>query len=977
MTDPSATATGPRGPVAPVNPLYAGAGDRGLAPGAESQRHAPHLEEVVDQVDVVVPRGGRAVVVSDIHLTGTVTSASAGACSAMIEVLTSWTEPGAFVIAGDGFEQLHDPVAPIEAILDAHGEWAAAVKAFAAEDHHQVVVLSGNHDGNIAWDPHVVAVLTERLGVTHFGLTADLVLQTGQGDERVHVVHGNQDDPYNAFTDPRSSIDTPTGHHVVRQVLPQLDRTVKAGGLLDGLTWLSEPMQAGEMVGSRLLYRRLIGHSYWLAIPFLAALVLRLVAFLPGVETLLDNHAVGWLIGLGAGMLVLTVLIALVAVMTMLGVHRALATTELGDRTGVGAHNAATRERAARLVELGYAGLVSGHTHSPELSVVGDGFYANSGCGVEVLGPMPARLGLPRPFVSVRRSSRVELRAGEQVEVDLVLADAPLPVAYALERLVMKPDTDTPVTPTVVASLPGGSTWPIDATRLGTFAHTRRARRRAAGLLLFVAAVNLVSSLLGSLFDRFDIIDVVFVGRFPRSAGVLTVVIAVALVGLARGVRRGYHAAWVAATLLLGLTAVAMLVRGLDIEEGLLNLAVAIWLVVDRHYFRVSFVGERRWRTRAVVLVIAAIGLTAMVYAVFGSTHDVDGMRVAFGVALVALLGFLLRRPSRPDVGANEIDPTTYDRALDIVERFGGDTLDYVALRDDKSRLFSGEGLISYTVAESTMVIAPDPICPPDERAAVWASALDHANTHDWDIAVLGAVPSWLPIYHAAGLHDVYIGDEAILDCERFDLDAPAHDDLRAVRDELVASGFRATVLRSDDVPAAMRDQLVALADPITRRSAHHRATTNVGRVLDARDRDNLVAVCTREGSPDLVAMVHFVPAPTIGGYSLDLANRVTDASVPDAIIQLLLTETIAWLQANGHTGLGLNVVAPAEAASAERLIGPRYPGHRMFARFEPSKTLLTREQIDAYYDPSWRPRYIVTDTLRAGRPVAPEPAGG
>ncbi len=76
--------------------------------------------------------------------------------------------------------------------------------------------------------------------------------------------------------------------------------------------------------------------------------------------------------------------------------------TELGDRTGVGAHNAATRERAARMVELGYAGLVSGHTHSPELSVVGDGFYANSGCGVEVLGPMPARLGLPRPFVSVR-----------------------------------------------------------------------------------------------------------------------------------------------------------------------------------------------------------------------------------------------------------------------------------------------------------------------------------------------------------------------------------------------------------------------------------------------------------------------------------------------------------------------------------------------------------------------------------------------
>jgi lysyl-tRNA synthetase, class II len=174
-----------------------------------------------------------------------------------------------------------------------------------------------------------------------------------------------------------------------------------------------------------------------------------------------------------------------------------------------------------------------------------------------------------------------------------------------------------------------------------------------------------------------------------------------------------------------------------------------------------------------------------------------------------------------------------------------------------------------------------------------------------------------------------------------------------------------------------LRPQLVALADPITRRTSHHRATTNVGRVLDERDRHNLIAVCTRDGATDPVAMVHYVPAPTIGGYSLDLANRVGDPSVPDAIIQLLLTETITWLQANGHTSLGLNVVAPAEASSAERLIGPRYPGRRMFARFEPSKTLLTRDQIDAFYEPSWRPRYIVTDTLRASRPIAPEPPPG
>src|SRR5690349_25049291 len=101
------------GDADPVNPVFAGAGDGGLAPGAETRRGAPRLDQVLDQVDVVVPQGGRAVVVSDIHLTGTVTPASRGACAAMVDALSSWPEPGVFVIAGDGFEQLHDPVAPV------------------------------------------------------------------------------------------------------------------------------------------------------------------------------------------------------------------------------------------------------------------------------------------------------------------------------------------------------------------------------------------------------------------------------------------------------------------------------------------------------------------------------------------------------------------------------------------------------------------------------------------------------------------------------------------------------------------------------------------------------------------------------------------------------------------------------------------------------------------------------------------------
>ena len=53
------------------------------------------------------PSGGRVVVVSDLHLTGTVTEASKGCTDELIGVLAAWDGPGILVIAGDGFEQLH------------------------------------------------------------------------------------------------------------------------------------------------------------------------------------------------------------------------------------------------------------------------------------------------------------------------------------------------------------------------------------------------------------------------------------------------------------------------------------------------------------------------------------------------------------------------------------------------------------------------------------------------------------------------------------------------------------------------------------------------------------------------------------------------------------------------------------------------------------------------------------------------------
>ena len=209
---------------------------------------------VPDLIQLDVRRGDRVVVVSDLHLAPVASEVSTQAAEELSELLTGFHQPGMLVIAGDGFEML--AAAPdVAAILDSHPQFTDAVKRF-GQDHH-VVLTPGNHDGQFAWDRDSVAVLRDRLGVTDVALACDLAVETGDGTARVKVMHGHQFDQYNAFDDPRSPVDTPLGHHIVRQVLPKLAKRDQPGALLEGVRWCNGDPSA--FLGSRLLYRMVAG----------------------------------------------------------------------------------------------------------------------------------------------------------------------------------------------------------------------------------------------------------------------------------------------------------------------------------------------------------------------------------------------------------------------------------------------------------------------------------------------------------------------------------------------------------------------------------------------------------------------------------------------------------------------------------------------------------------------------------------------
>jgi len=914
---------------------------------------------IAEEIEIELPVGSRTVVVSDLHLPTVPTVTSTTVADELAGLLGSMAGPAAFVIAGDGFEMLAGPP-EVGRILDVHPQFTEAVASFATQPDHHVVVLSGNHDGQLAWDGTAVGILRERLGVDHFALNLTLVVDTDDGSHRVRVVHGNQVDPYNTFEDPWSPVDTPFGHHVVRDLLPELESRQSTGSLLEGVQWLDGDM--ADFIGSRLFYRKIVGKLWLAAVPFVAIFLLRLLTFLPGVHQLLHHHAQRWLLGFGLLVAFIILVAAVAAGATLLRVNRALRESAVSARSDPATHNAPARAEAARLVVQGYAGMISGHTHEPELSVVGNGFYANTGSGTASVASRHARLRLPHPFITLHRFSYVEMVGGAVLELKLWLREVPVRSPVLLERLALARSNVDMTTTSQVGALPNGPTWPLDDTGLKRFVVRRRVRRVAAALLLISGALNVIFALLWRFKGTRPVDHWLPFGVHPLSV-VEALVAGLALCGLARGVRRGLRPVWIATIVVLVASSTVRLIQGRPPEGSLLGLLFCLWLLLEHQHFRVKPTGVSRLFIWIAAAGLVVVGATAGVGEILGDRHrqhfDVIFLAVVV-LVLVALL--LIAVPGRESRRTGTAREEAFIRARTIIETHGGDTLDYFALRDDKSWFFTGESLVAYSVINGVMLVSPDPIGPTQDRAEVWSDVMEMAQSNNWQPSVLAASQKWLGIYRASGLVDHYIGDEAIVDATRFSLKGKSMKSLRGAYNRMKKAGCRVECYQSmGAVSPELKNQLLELMTETRQGEAERGYSMTLSRIFDPRDEGLLLAVCfDAEDRP--LAFNQYVPASEVDGYSLDLMRRTNDPEAPNGLTDFVIIETLQWMAERGLRGLGLNFATMRAVVAGESGDGPWTSLERnVLHRFSETLQIESLWHFNQKYEPMWNPRFVVT----------------
>ncbi|NNN10392.1 MAG: DUF2156 domain-containing protein [Acidimicrobiaceae bacterium] len=948
----------------------------------------------------------KVLVISDLSLSDTIGSSdprlSGSNVAKLVEALEEFKGDGHLIILGNLLDLgvSDSSVSEYEtarAALD-HNELVVSFIANFTKNHHgRVVVIPGLKDRSLAWDEELSTLVINRLGAT-FCLELEVRLHSQNRIERVLVASGREFDEHARASDPYSPFDTPWATHRLTDVLPKALR--EGPSLLWGAERLQDPEDLAGLAASRIVYSKVLKYSVFALLPIILTVLVRipLLASLPGIGRL---NGLRSLSKLRLELLAITSLIDIIVVISIIlflaqRVYSALSKaspTTMGTKRDL---NIASRIGAQAVLRRGYKALIVAHSRQPELTKVGSGYFANPGGVQPILKKMPGRLGLPAAYSMVSEVTWLELSTNNTLKLELFGFTSSTHVPF-INRIVASPNENFPRVPSLIASLPEGKDYDeLDPRELIRFL---RPRRIAHISVLALGIIDLASALTPPLRSRLRDILEFLPSNVATFADATTALIGVALLGLSFGISKGQRLAWAISTLAVAVGVISNLLKGGDYEEATALLLLLAFLLQNRAAF-----DQRGSREKFLNRIVKATAywLLTLIIGTFSiwldGTFQRHARRITIDKAVIAAASRMIASPVEvlPHLLNRFISPTLFTATIgiaiylvaglflpyvteltsehrsqsssglterEIVAAYSRGTLDYFALRDDKEHFVSHDTLIAYANYGSTCLISPDPIGPEVGAKQAAKELISTLRSRGKSIAVLGASQQWVDFYRSIGLHEYYIGDEAVVDVTSLSLEGKTHKGLRQAVNRIRKYGYTSEFCSPMEITPEVKDQILEVMTRSRKGDAERGFSMTLGRVADPVD-DDILITCCKDPNGTLVGFCQWVPAPGIDGYSLDLMRRDTGEH-PNGLIDFMIVETIEYLRARGKTHLSLNFATMRGVLAGERGDGITQRVEKMvLKRLSDSMQIESLWKFNSKFDPDWSPRYLIYDKL-------------
>ncbi len=502
---------------------------------------------------------------------------------------------------------------------------------------------------------------------------------------------------------------------------------------------------------------------------------------------------------------------------------------------------------------------------------------------------------------------------------------------------------------------------------------------RVLAISTFVGGIILlISGATPTLGDRLDWLETLVplpVVEMSHLAGSLA---GLGLLVLARGLQRRLDSAYLLTMVLLPLSVVVSLLKGLDYEEALAMSGLFVALIPCHRYFyrKGSLLAaplNLDWLLAAVLVIAGSVWIGIFSYKHVEYSHDLwwqfaltgDAPRFLRATVAVIAVGMVLamRQLLRPARMRNVTPtPELLDRAQAVVTT-DRESQSYLGLLGDKQLLFSdsGRAFIMYAVEGRSFVAMGDPVGAPEEHAELCWRFRELADRYGGWAVFYQVSARQLPLYLDLGLTLLKLGEEALVPLTEFSIEGKERYDLRRALRKMEQENVRFELLDASAVPPLL-DELEALSQAWLA----DKHTREKGFSLGFFKRDYLTRLPLAVArTPDkLLAFANIWPGGNHEELSVDLMRHRPEA--PHGMMDFLFVNLMLWGRTHGYQRFSLGM-APFSGIDA-RDAAPLWNriGATVFRHGEYFYNFRGLRQYKEKFQPTWQPRYLASPGLLA-----------
>lgn len=516
----------------------------------------------------------------------------------------------------------------------------------------------------------------------------------------------------------------------------------------------------------------------------------------------------------------------------------------------------------------------------------------------------------------------------------------------------------------------------------------------AAWLTAMVGIVNLVSAVTPSVVERVELIREIFPFQVRAGAHLFAVLAGFILLTLASSLLRRKRVAWLLTLVLLAISIVSNLVKGLDYEESILAGVLFVQLLLMQRWFTAQ--SDRPALTRGVQVLVIAL-LFTLAYGTLGFyildrefnqrfdlwnalqqtlamffTADNAGLKptTRFGrffadsVEWVGLLTVLyalwmLLRPVWLRSGAT---PEERQKARAIVEQYGRSSLARFTLLDDKVYYFSpsGRSVIAYVQKGRGAIALGDPIGPSADRQETIVSFQQFCARNDWLPAFYQTLPDDVALYKAVGFQVLQIGEEAIVDLQAFTLEGKAGKNLRTAVNKLTKTGHTIEFHPPPISPDLLKE-LRAVSDEWLQTMHGAEKKFSLGWFDEDYLRDCEVAV-VRSSTGQAQAFANIIPEYQCNDATIDLMRHRAD--IERGTMDFLFISLFQHFKERGYDGFNLGLSALSGVGELEKSARLEKGIHYLYKHLNQFYNFKGLHDYKDKFHPRWEPRYLIFPSL-------------